>query len=104
MLKPRFEWDCSEPGCCVFCGGTDRFDIYMSRCNESPWNPGVVLVEEDSICREFESQEAFAHALEGINDWSATDRADLKAALTFVQCFFPTPERWALNEIRKEEG
>ena len=32
---------------------------------------------------------------------SAAEREELGHALTFVQCFFPTPERWALNELAK---
>lgn len=100
MLKPRFNWACIEPGCCVFSGGTAEYDIYMGKCHERPWNPGVLLVAATGLDYEFENQEAFAKALEAIRD---EDDA-LGRALAFVQCFFPTPERWALNEARKNDA
>ena len=56
---------------------------------------------EYGLRNEFENQESFAKHLEGVNDMSAAEREELGHALTFVQCFFPTPERWALNELAK---
>lgn len=101
MLKPRFKWTCIEPGCCVFSGGTEEWDIYMSGCHKSPWQPGVLLIRDDGFDLEFENAEAFAKHLECVDDRSAAEREALGRALTFVQCFFPTPERWALNELAK---
>lgn len=102
MLKPRFDWKCYEPGCCVYTGGTEEFDIYMGKCHERPWDPSVILVGEDELQYDFENQESFAKNLEKVDDKSAAEREALRRALTFVQCFFPTPERWTLNEMRKE--
>lgn len=99
MLKPRFKWDCSEPGCCVYVGGTDKYDIYMAMCHQRPWDPMVLLADEEGCQYEFENQESFAENLEKVDDRSAAEREALGTALTFVQCFFPTPERWALNEL-----
>ena len=104
MLKPRFEWGCREPGCCVFAGGTDKYDIYMGKCHERPWDPTVLLLDGEELQYEFENQESFAKNLEEVDDRSAAEREALGHALTFVQCFFPTPERWALNEERKNDA
>lgn len=103
MPEPRFDWRCIEPGCCVFAGGTEHYDIYMVKCHERPWNPGVILLSDDGLEYEFKNAEAFAKHLEHADNRSAAEREALGLALTFVQCFFPTPERWALNEMRKEE-
>jgi hypothetical protein len=104
MLKPRFEWTCLDAGCCVFSGGTAEYDLYMGKCHERPWNPGVLLVVANGLDYEFENQEAFAKYLERMSDRSATEPEALGRALAFVQCFFPTPERWALNEARKNDA
>lgn len=104
MLKPRFNWDCDETGCCVFSGGTEDYDIYMGKCHERPWDPNVILLAEYGLDYEFDNAEAFAKHLEGMSDRSATEQEVLGRALTFVQCFFPTPERWTLNELRKDDA
>ena len=101
MLEPRFNWTCYEPGCCVFSGGTADYDIYMGKCHERPWNPGVLLVIADGLDYEFENRESFASWLGDADDKSGAHREALGHALAFVQCFFPTPERWALNELAK---
>lgn len=101
MLKPRFDWRCYTAGCCVYTGGTEDYDIYMGKCHERPWDPQVLLIHEDELDYEFENQESFAHWLEKVDDKSAAEREALGRALTFVQCFFPTPERWTLNELAK---
>jgi hypothetical protein len=104
MLTPRFKWHCDEPGCCVFTGGTEDYDIYMGKCHERPWDPQVILLAEYGMDYEFDTAEEFAKHLEGVNDMSAAERDALGTALTFVQCFFPTPERWVLNEMRKNDA
>jgi hypothetical protein len=101
MLTPRFDWHCDTAGCCVFSGGTAEYDIYMGKCHEHPWDPLVLLIDESGLGYEFENQEEFARHLEEVNDRSADEREALGRALAFVQCFFPTPERWALNELAK---
>ena len=103
MLKPRYNWRCDTAGCCVFVGGTEDYDIYMGNCHERPWGPAVLLVGEEDMQYEFENQEAFAKNLEEVDDRSAAERAKLGLALTFVACFFPTPERVTLNELRKQD-
>lgn len=108
MLAPRFEWDCHNKGCCVFSGGTEKYDIYMGKCHERPWDPQVLLVTWDGLDYEFENVEGFARWLEEVNDRKEVDdEVDddaLGRALAFVLCFFPTPQRWALNEARKEDA
>jgi len=103
MLEPRWEWRCEHTGCCVFVGGTEDFDIYMGKCHERPWDPMVLLIKDDRLEYEFETQGAFAKNLDKIDDRSGAERAALGLALTFVQCFFPTPERVAMDKIAKGE-
>lgn len=62
----------------LFLGGTNHFDIYVDF-------EGNLRLTCGPMC----------------NDMSAAEREVLGHALTFVQCFFPTPERWALNEMAK---
>ena len=104
MLEPRFNWTCYEPGCCVFSGGTAEYDIYMGKCHERPWNPNVLLVGDDDDYYEFTNQKEFAERLKEEEFWGPETRETLGHALAFVQCFFPTPERWALNEMRKDDA
>lgn len=101
MLKPRFDWHCDTAGCCVYAGGTEDYDIYMGKCHEHPWDPSVILLTEYGLDYEFDNAEAFARWLEDVDDKSAAEREVLGRALAFVQCFFPTPERWTLNELAK---
>lgn len=98
MLTPRFRWTCYEPGCCVFMGGTQSFDIYMGNCHTRPYNPLIILVSDDGLDYEFEDVNAMADH-QGVKEDEA-----LGLALTFVQCFFPTPERLMLDQIVREEG
>lgn len=100
MLKPRFDWICYDTGCCVYVGGTEDYDIYMGKCHQRPWDPQVILVGESDRQYEFENQESFAKHLDKAAH-SDAEREALGRALTFVQCFFPTPERWTLNELAK---
>ena len=55
MLKPRFEWHCDAEGCCVFAGGTEDYDIYMGKCHEHPWDPGVIIVADGDLDYEFDN-------------------------------------------------
>lgn len=103
MLKPRFNWNCSTKGCCVFVGGTADYDIYMSMCHERPYDPMVVFVAEQGEMFDFESQ---ADMDEQIDKWEQTDTVPDKAVLTaqnFVHCFFPSIERIALDALAREE-
>lgn len=98
MLTPRFKWECDVAGCCVFMGGTEHYDIYMGKCHERPYNPLVLLVSGDGLDHEYEDVGQMADS-----KLAAKDEA-LGLALTFVQCFFPTPERLMLDQIVREEG
>lgn len=90
MLKPRYEWTCEAPGCCVFMGGTEDYDIYMSHCHKRPHNPMVTLIgpDEHDDC-EFDNQAALASHVESHGD----EQPKHAAALLFVQCFFPKQEQ-----------
>lgn len=104
MLKPRWKWSCDEVGCCVFVGGTEHYDIYMGKCHDKPWDPAVLLIGEEShLHYEFENQEQMAKSLEEVDDRSAAEREALGLAANFVACFFPTPERVALDALAREE-
>ena len=101
MLKPRFDWTCYDIGCCVYVGGTEDYDLYMGKCHLRPWDPQVILVDGSDPQYEFKNQESFAKSLDKAAQHSAAEREALGRALNFVQCFFPTPERWTLNELAK---
>jgi hypothetical protein len=101
MLRPRYQWTCSETGCCQFVGGTDGYDIYMGKCNENPYDPAVVLVSDGGCEYEFGNQKEFASFVESVATVPEVERLGL--ALTFVQCFFPTPVRVAMDKMAKGE-
>ena len=108
MLKPRFPWMCGESGCCVFVGGTRDYDIYMTNCNRRAWNPGVLLVPEEAFMFiEFNDVDELIHKHKQLLETPSKEDREmvekLGLALTFVQCFFPTPERVTLDQIRKDE-
>lgn len=101
MLRPRHPWSCTESGCCQFVGGTEDYDIYMGKCNEQPYDPAVVLVSDAGNEYEFGNQKEFASFVESVATKSEIGRLGL--ALTFVQCFFPTPVRVAMDKMAKGE-
>jgi hypothetical protein len=87
MLNKRYEWVCSEPGCCVFMGGTADFDIYMADCHKSPHNPHVLLIGDVGMQYEFtdvKNMDEFMPIYRDYHDYDA-----LLAAQTFVHLFFP---------------
>lgn len=102
MLNKRYHWNCNEQGCCVFVGGTEDYDIYMGKCHERPWDPAVLLISDEGQDYEFETQERMHKHLEEVNDVSASERAKLGMAADFIRCFFPTPERVALDALARE--
>lgn len=101
MLRPRHPWSCAESGCCQFVGGTEDFDIYMGKCNEQPYDPAVVLVSNEGCEYEFGNQKEFASFVESVA--TESEIGQLGLALTFVQCFFPTPVRVAMDRMAKGE-
>ena len=101
MLRPRFNWGCVTPGCCQFVGGTEDYDIYMGECHEKPYSPCILLVHEYGLDYEFGNQKEFASFVESVATEDEVGRLGL--ALTFVQCFFPTPVRVAMDKMAKGE-
>lgn len=105
MLRKRFKWDCNTKGCCVFVGGTDDYDIYMTNCHRSPYDPMVVFVADWGEAFEFESQ---VDMDEQMDKWAYTgawpDEVSKEALLTaqnFVHCFFPSPVRVAMDRLAR---
>jgi hypothetical protein len=108
MLEPRTKWPCSTVGCCVFVGGTAYYDIYMGRCHEKPYEPHVILVPIDgTMYTEFTSVSDFERQMADPDSMILQEYPkkpdELGAALTFVQCFFPTPVRTAMDKMARGE-
>lgn len=87
MLKPRYEWECNEPGCCVFMGGTADFDIYMADCHVSPHDPHVLFVGYVGLAYEFKTIKKMDESMPSYRDYHDYDA--LLAAQVFVHLFFP---------------
>jgi len=108
MLEPRKPWTCTTEGCCVFMGGTAEFDIYMANCHKKPYDPHVLLVPVDGVMyTEFNSVGHFEREMADPESQLLHQHRDkvseLGAALTFVQCFFPTPVRVAMDKMARGE-
>lgn len=87
MIRPRYEWGCIEPGCCVFMGGTADFDIYMADCHKSPHNPHVLLIGDVGLQYEFETVKKMDEVIPNFH--GDADYDALLAAQAFVHLFFP---------------
>lgn len=101
MLKPRFPWKCDVDGCCVFMGGTAVYDVWMASCHVRPLDPAVMLRTEDHRF-EFDNRAEMNHSIDNCrNGVQPRDRPALREAQTFVNTFFPTPVRAALDAMDK---
>jgi hypothetical protein len=105
MLNRRFEWNCSDPGCCVFMGGTDKFDIYMGECHKRPHDPEVLFLTGCGADFSFANRadmECWVKEHGDVCDCPLNDectcaahfpsdeeKADFITAVLFVRLFFP---------------